>query len=370
MAFQNICIFGDSVTWGPYLPFRVAWANLLRNHLEKNAVDQFRVYDLGVDMDTTKDVLKRMDVEALARKPSIIIIAIGVNDSLYRNTEDNPETTLEEYVENVQKLITIAHKYVERTLIVGLVKGSDKWTTPLIQSTTGKSYTKERTRRYDRALKELAEKNKIPFADVNDKLGDDDFDDGLHPNAVGHTKMFAVISRELDPLLGIVHEKYAMLVDEQDQEIGRKLLDQIRGEDITRVAALWIENADGSVLLAKRPADKRRDPNRWATAVATMVDEKELYLTAIKNAAERELGLVGLNYEVSKKVRVKGYNNFFCQLYYLKRDISVDQLRLDEKEVASVRWVKKTELKKMYQENPQFFVQSFGDYLEVFSETR
>jgi hypothetical protein len=30
-----ICTFGDSITWGPRLPFRVAWANLLRNHLEK-----------------------------------------------------------------------------------------------------------------------------------------------------------------------------------------------------------------------------------------------------------------------------------------------------------------------------------------------
>lgn len=368
MAFQNICIFGDSVTWGPYLPYRVAWANLLRNHLEKNAVDQFRVYDLGVDMDTTKDVLKRIEVEAIARKPSIIVIAIGVNDSLFRETENNPETGLEDYIENVQKLITIARKYVERILIVGLVKGSDKWTTPLIQSTTGKSYTKERTHRYDRALKELAEKNKIPFADVNDQLGDDDFDDGLHPNTVGHTKMFAVISRELDPLLGLVHDKYATLVDENDQEIGRKLLDQLTSEDITRVAALWIENTNGEVLIAKRPADKRRDPNRWAPAVATMVDEKETYLAAIKNAAERELGLAGVQLSAKDKVRVKGYNNFFCQLYYLKQDLEINLLKIAANEVQSVQWIKKDELKKNYQNNPQFFVQSFGDYLAVFSE--
>lgn len=370
MAFQNICIFGDSVTWGPYLPFRVAWANLLRNHLEKNAVDQFRVYDLGVDMDTTKDVLKRIEVEAVARKPSIIVIAIGANDSLYRETENNPETPLEEYVENVQKLITTARKYVERILIVGLVKGSDKWTTPLIQSTTGKSYTKERTRRYDRVLKELAEKNMIPFADVNDKLGDEDFDDGLHPNAVGHTKMFAVISRELDPLLGIKYDRYTTLVNESDQEIGKKLLDEVEQTDITRVTALWIENTDGDVLIAKRPIDKRRDPNRWAPAVATMVDEKESYLSAIKNAAERELGLAGVNFKVDEKVRVRGYNNFFCQLYYLNQDIDVDKLIVNEKEVQTVQWVKKDELRKMYRDNPQFYVQSFGDYLTVFSEAR
>lgn len=369
MAFQNICIFGDSVTWGPYLPFRVAWANLLRNHLEKNAIDQFRVYDLGVDMDTTKDVLKRMEGEALARKPSIIIIAIGANDSLYRNTENNPETTLEEYIENVQKIITIAHKYVERVLIVGLVKGSDKWTTPLIQSTTGKSYTKERTRRYDRALKELAEKNNIPFADVNDKLGDDDFDDGLHPNAIGHTKMFAVISRELDPLLGIKHERYTTLVNENDQVIGKKLVDEVVETDVTRITALWIENKRGQVLIAKRPLEKRRDPNRWAPAVAATVEE-ETYFKAIKEAAERELGIVGVNFEIRDKVRIRGNNNFFCQLYYLQQDLTIEDLKLNPSEVAEIKWVNKDELKKIYLENPQFFVQSFGDYLEVFSESR
>lgn len=369
MAFQNICIFGDSVTWGPYLPFRVAWANLLRNHLEKNAVDQFRVYDLGVDMDTTKDVLKRMDVEALARKPSIIVIAIGANDSLYRVSENNPETTLEEYVENVQKLITIAHKYVERILIVGLVKGSDKWTTPLIQSTTGKSYTKERTRRYDRALKELAEKNNIPFADVNDKLGDDDFDDGLHPNAVGHTKMFAVISRELDPLLGIKHDKYITLVDDNDRVIGNKLRDEIKESDIYRTAALWIENSKGEVLLAKRPHAKRIDPNRWGPAAAKMV-ERESYLGAIKEAAEAEIGLLGVTFEESKKVRVRQRNNFFCQLFYLKIDLDIESIKINSDEVQILEWKDKAVVVREHAENPQFFVQSFGDYLEVFSESR
>lgn len=370
MGFQNICIFGDSVTWGPYLPYRVAWANLLRNHLEKTAVDQFRVYDLGVDMDTSKDVLKRIEVETIARKPTIIVIAIGVNDSLFRETEDNSETTLEEYVNNVQKIIEIARKYVNKILIVGLVKGSDKWTTPLIQSSTGKCYTKERTLRYNLALKELAEKNVIPFADVNGALTDDDFDDGLHPNAIGHTKMFSVISKELDPLLGIQHEKYVTLVDENDKEIGRKLLDQIQKDDVTRVTALWIENSRGEVLVAKRPIDKRRDPNRWSPAVATMVNEKESYLVAIRNAAERELGLVDINMEASKKVRVKGYNNFFCQLYFAKKDLEIDKLKINTKEVQLVRWIKKDELKEMYQDNPQFFVQSFGDYLSVFSESR
>lgn len=366
MAQENICIFGDSITWGPRLPFRVAWANLLRNHLEKSATNLFRVYDLGVDMDTTRDVLVRMDVEAMARKPAIIIFNIGANDSLYRHTQENAETSLQEFEKNMEELINKAKKYTQRILVVGLVKGSDKWTTPLIQSTTGKIYTKERTKIYDRKLKEVAVSMDVLFADVNDILSDDDFDDGLHPNANGHLKMFEVISKELDPLLGIKHEQYAVLVNDDDQIVGKKLVDEMSGSDITRVAGLWIENSRNEVLLAKRPLDKRRDPNRWSPAVATMVGEQESYLAAIKEAAEAGLGLIGATFEEKIKVRVRGYNNFFCQLFYLKSDLAIDELKINTKDVAELVWKEKGELREMYKENPQFFVQSFGDYLNEF----
>lgn len=366
MSQENICIFGDSITWGPRLPFRVAWANLLRNHLEKSATDLFRVYDLGVDMDTTKDVLARMDIEAKARKPAIIIFNIGTNDSLYREKPENAETDLDAFEINMRQLIGKALEITSRVLVVGLVKGSDKWTTPLIQSTTGKSYTKARTRQYDRKLKEIAEDLKVVFADVNDKLNDEDFDDGLHPNANGHMKMFSVISKELDPLLGLKHEIYVSLVDEEDKVIGKKLADAIEPTDITRVAGLWIENTKGEVLLAKRPLDKRRDPNRWGPAVGILMHEQENYLAAIKEAAENEIGLAGMVFEESKKVLVRGENNFYCQLYYLKADLEIENLKLNKKEVQTLEWKTKQQIMSEYRDNPQFFVQSFGDYLAMF----
>jgi len=370
MSQENICIFGDSITWGPRLPFRVAWANLLRNHLEHSTNELFRVYDLGVDMDTTKDVLKRIDVEASARKPAIMIFNVGVNDSLYRVTPSNSETTLSDFAKNIEQLIEKAKKYSQRIIVVGLVKGSDKWTTPLIQSTTGKTYTKERTRVYDRKLKEIAIKMGVEFADVNDKLNDEDFDDGLHPNANGHMKMFSVISKVLDPILGIKHDKYMVLVDEDDKVIGKKLVDAISTNDITRVAGLWIENSNGEVLLSKRAIGKRRDPNRWGPAVAILIDEKESYLSAIKGAAENEIGLVGKVIETRDKIRITGANNFYCQLYYLKSDLIIEDLLINESEIQSIEWKSKNEIINEYAENPQFFVQSFGEYLSAFIERK
>ena len=217
---MNICTIGDSITWGPRLPFRVAWANLLRNHLEKNSDSLYSLYDLGIDGDTTRNILQRFDVEMTARKPGLIIFNIGVNDSLFRKSEDNPETTLGDFEINMQTLIEKARKFTDRIVILGLVKGSDLFTTPLIQSTTGKSYTKERTKIYDAKLEEVAIKNGLMFVDINELLTDADFDDGLHPNINGHIKIFEKVSSKLDKILLIKHERYATLVDQTDNEIG------------------------------------------------------------------------------------------------------------------------------------------------------
>lgn len=201
MTWENICIFGDSITWGAHrLPSRLSWANLLRNDLEKEG-REYRVYDLGIDMNTTKELIRRFAVEASARDARIIIINIGVNDSLYRKTTDYPETDQNIFRQNMAAIITMARTFTDKVMLVGLVKGDDKLTMPLAQSTTGKIYTKSRVREYDQIIKELAEINKVVFADVNEKLDDSDFNDGLHPNEKGYAKMYREIRRVFDILV-------------------------------------------------------------------------------------------------------------------------------------------------------------------------
>jgi lysophospholipase L1-like esterase/isopentenyldiphosphate isomerase len=364
---MNICTIGDSITWGPRLPFRVAWANLLRNHLERNSDNLYSLYDLGIDGDTTKDLLARFDVEMRARDPGIIIFNIGVNDSLFRKTEDNPETTLEDFETNMLALIEKAHKFTDKIVILGLVKGNDLLTTPLIQSTTGKSYTKARTKIYDAKLKEISEKNSLTFIDVNELLTDADFDDGLHPNVNGHIKIFEKVSRELDKMLVIPHERFATLVDTSDNEIGYKKLDACDETDIVRVSALWITNSNGEILLARRPINKRRDPNRWGPSVATVLEKGQTYLGAIKQAAKEEIGIESFVAHEAKKVLVTGYNNFYCQLFASEQDLRMDELKLNPNEVQELQWFSRAEIDKQLSENPHHFVQAFDKYLDLMS---
>lgn len=197
---MNICVFGDSITWGAFLPFRVGWANLLRNYLE-NEYDSYSLYDLGIDANTTNDLIKRFDVEAEARSPNIIIFAIGVNDSSYAKTEDRALVSLDEFEQNLEELAKKALNITNKVMFVGLAKGSDAKTTPLPRSTTGKCYTKERVKKYNDSIKNMCEKNSLLFVDISTVMSDKDYGDGLHPNIEGHKKIFEEVMPVLKGLL-------------------------------------------------------------------------------------------------------------------------------------------------------------------------
>lgn len=50
-------------------------------------------------------------------------------------------------------------------------------------------YTNENIRKYNDIMREVCEKNDVLFLDT-EPLNNEDFDDGLHPNANGHKKIF------------------------------------------------------------------------------------------------------------------------------------------------------------------------------------
>lgn len=197
---KRICIFGDSVVWGACIPKREAWADLLRNYLDEKFNYSVDLYNLGIDGNTSKDILQRFDVEAQARNPDVIICAVGANDSIFRknNQFDISES---DFLQNLSDIFKKAKTYTEQILFVGLVKGSDAETIPLKRSTTGKCYSKLAVKKYDEYIKLFAKQNNAPFVDVFTLLSDDDFDDGLHPNIQGHSKIFQAVKKMLDSFI-------------------------------------------------------------------------------------------------------------------------------------------------------------------------
>ncbi len=193
----TFCIFGDSIIWGAGLPRRVSWANLLRNYLEKRQSGIIELYDLGIDRDTTEDLLERFDAEAKARNPNEIIFAVGINDSSYRENKNNHIVSVDKFESNLLKLIQKSGKFTRNIMFVGLAKGSDKETVPLRRSTTGKCYDKESAEIYNNIIEDVCKRENIPFINILNKLKDEDFYDGLHPSIGGHRKIFNAVKKFL-----------------------------------------------------------------------------------------------------------------------------------------------------------------------------
>src|SRR5579883_3197132 len=83
------------------------------------------------------------------------------------------------------------------------------------------------------------------------------------------------------------------IVDEHDKLISTKAREAIQPSDIYRVAALWLTNPAGDVLLAQRKWTKKHDPGKWGPAVAGTVNSSETYGTNIYKEAQEEIGLAG-----------------------------------------------------------------------------
>jgi len=188
------CVFGDSVVHAAYI--KESWVELLEGYLqEKYREDFVDVFNLGINGNTTDDVLARLENESLVRNPTSFIFEVGVNDSGYFRVPSKPIVEKERFISNLEKLIKLAKKFTGDITFIGLVLGDDSLLQPYPDSSKGKSYTVDGVKEYDKILKEIVEKNGCKYIYLFDKLNFDDFSDGLHPNGAGHKKMFEEIKK-------------------------------------------------------------------------------------------------------------------------------------------------------------------------------
>jgi|WetSurMetagenome_2_1015567.scaffolds.fasta_scaffold09695_4 acyl-CoA thioesterase I len=192
-----ICIFGDSITMGAWDLEKGGWANRLRLFIDTEQrsgriKDYFTIYNLGVDGDTTAGLLQRFQAEAEFRNPSIIIFAIGSNDSVFAKSKNEFLVPLDEFEKNIKELIDEAKNISQTVIFLSAGKVDEKKTTPLAWVSNFYQENKN-ILLYNQKIKEAAEKNKIFYLDIFDSLSEKYLEDGIHPNAAGHEKMFVKI---------------------------------------------------------------------------------------------------------------------------------------------------------------------------------
>ena len=161
-----------------------------------------------------------------------------------------------------------------------------------------------------------------------------------------------------------------VIVDENDNPIGSKPRDVVDREKLRyRVAGLWIKNSNGESLLARRAYSKTHYPGSWGPAVAGTIDEGESYENNMIKEAEEELGLQDIKLEKSSKTQTSGEYNHFTQWFTSIIDKPIEYFKIQEDEVAEIKWFSKEELKDQIENNSKEFVPRMGEYFEMFVES-
>ncbi len=192
-----VCVFGDSFAVGAIDNKSGGWADRLKVHFLKTD-DETTVYNLGINGDTTKELLERFQ-EIKTRKPNTLIIQVGINDSSY-NSKNKPRVTLKQFEENIIKLINLSRKSkVKKILFLGLSRVIDSMVHPYLYSPNKTNFSNVSIEKYDAVLKKLSKKNKAVYLETASLLNRSELkEDGLHPGPKYHKQVYEKVKKELN----------------------------------------------------------------------------------------------------------------------------------------------------------------------------
>ncbi|MFA6047904.1 MAG: GDSL-type esterase/lipase family protein [Parcubacteria group bacterium] len=198
---MNICIFGASITYGYYDQKMGGYVQRIRHYLENKNKFDGQIFNLGVSGASTKDILKRFDIEAEARRPGLIIFSLNTNDTQFLIKENKQRVTIKDYVKNINELINKARKFTPNIIFIGIAAVNDNKTNPLPWA-TNKVVGNKTIEKYNNTAMKICERGKIKFINLYSEMINLDYKsmlfDGLHPNAEGHQWMAERIIKEIN----------------------------------------------------------------------------------------------------------------------------------------------------------------------------
>ena len=183
----TICVFGDSTAWGAWDLEKVGWVNRLWLYLAEKDKDS-EVYNLSISGGTTETILARFENEAKIRQADVLIFQTGGNDAAYEHRESNHLVLPDKFKANIEDIIKRAKRITDRIVFVGFKNVDEAKTKPVPWRDI--YYTNENIKKYNEMMKKVCAEQKVLFSDVFGLLKNDDLDDGVHPNAEGHKKIF------------------------------------------------------------------------------------------------------------------------------------------------------------------------------------
>src|SRR3990170_5657557 len=201
----NILVFGDSITQGHY-DIEGGWVDRIKRYciqksLNTNLEKYYEVYNLGRAGDSSSDLLKRFSNELIARYWSdpvtLIIIAVGINDSEILLKSKKNLVPKKKFVQNLEKIIKVSEEYTNKVILNGLTPIEEKKVNP-IPWNLERAYISKEVKIYDKIIQDFCKENNFTYIYLYDKLSFEDLVDGAHPNTKGHEIIFKTVKNFLE----------------------------------------------------------------------------------------------------------------------------------------------------------------------------
>lgn len=159
------------------------------------------------------------------------------------------------------------------------------------------------------------------------------------------------------------------ILDENGNMTGKTIT---RGENLEDgeyhlVVHIWIINDKGEILIQKRPKNLKFASGKWAITGGSAIQGEDSITAACREAKE-ELG-IDIN-PIYKPISHKR-NSDFTDIWVVKQEINLGDVKLQKEEVCDVKWVTIEELRDMihkgefYRYSDKYF-DLLSKYIKIF----
>ena len=205
----RLAAFGDSLTYGYGVLSHVAYPSRLAQELpEKTPALHWKVYNRGINGDTTREAKERLENQVLWLKPHITVVFLGSNDSaLHEGQYRTPWEFEHNMMFILEKLLATKHgseAFHEGVCLPVLVTPP-----PVVDTDFYPFTTTDRLEQYAQIVKKLGKSYHCPvidvfqaFLDIKEKQGFEAYDalfqfDGVHWSNTAYDIFYEMLEKEI-----------------------------------------------------------------------------------------------------------------------------------------------------------------------------
>lgn len=152
-------------------------------------------YNLSVRGETTAQMMRRLTIESLPRKPDLLLLTAGSNDIRRVGGKTSPvKTSEDDFKLNVLSMIRQG-KALGDVVFIGTHPFDESRTTPFAYWNKQNFYLLDDQKRHEEVVASLCQEEGVPFLDLFHTWLDNDYfqwlhEDGQHANSKGHDLIF------------------------------------------------------------------------------------------------------------------------------------------------------------------------------------